>query len=263
MKVLKIVVIAIVVSFLFRLIQGIPHLINMQADTFFVIIIILSMIIIAVIIAVIIARYQHKEYMYKTFWKRVGAGIIDCIVLMPLLFFIDMFTCPNGEFMTLSSTIINDSIWLLYSICLHGKYGQTFGKMLFKIKVVTTEGLGINYSKAIRRDIFLISLAIANIFFYSYFVEDIRQFEESSAFIESYVDNNANNYDNEEFKKHYRIVVDFYRSPFFWLNYFAAMCFLMEIITMLSNYKRRSVHDFIAGTEVRRLDIEQSSGDKA
>ena len=76
---------------------------------------------------------------YKTFWRRLLAAIIDMIVLLPvglpqIWVWSQSYDVPKGlqitwyAFITLS--------WYVYEIIMLGKYGQTIGRMLVKVKVL-------------------------------------------------------------------------------------------------------------------------------
>ena len=59
--------------------------------------------------------------------------------------------------------------------------------------------------------------------------------------------------DDEKLKKHMEVINNFGVSPEMWIMDISMIYLLLEIITMLTNRKRRTINDFIAGTEVRRL----------
>ena len=130
-------------------------------------------------------RSTHMDTTYKTFWRRVGAGFIDSIVLIIVGLGTSMFTLQNNEVITPLSTIVDNSIWLIYSIYLHGRYGQTFGKMLLKIKVVTTNGDSISYLHAFKRDIVYLIMAIATLLTFYTHADEYDRYNESMNFIES------------------------------------------------------------------------------
>ena len=168
-------------------------------------------------------------------------------------FVTSMFTTPNGEVFTPLQTIVDNGVWLVYSIYLHGRYGQTLGKMVFKVKVVTTSGNKITFLQAFKRDIVYLILAVITLATFFTHKEDYASYNESMAFIESF-DVTSENYDDEEFNKYLDAVGNVWGSPVMWIDYVSMIYFLLEIITMLTNRKRRAIHDFIAGTEVRRLE---------
>mgnify|MGYP001269162017 CR=1 FL=1 len=189
---------------------------------------------------------------YKTFWRRFFAGFIDGIALMIIGFATSMFTTPNGEVFTPLQAIVDNSVWLAYTIYLHGRYGQTLGKMICKVKVVTTLGDNITFLHALKRNIVYVILSVMTLATFFTHKEEYANYNESMAFIESF-EVTEENYDNEEFNKHFEAISNLWGSPVMWIGYVSMVYFLLEVITMLTNKKRRAIHDFIAGTEVRRL----------
>lgn len=75
---------------------------------------------------------------YQTGLKRLGAAILDGIVFWPLIF------VEEWIFKSTQNTTLIFFIWLIfsaflpifYSIILHYKYGQTYGKWVAGIKVI-------------------------------------------------------------------------------------------------------------------------------
>ncbi len=106
-------------------------------------------------------------------------------------------------------------------------YGQTAGKVACKVIVLDVSERPISVRPAVLRDIFDVILLPINLVIYIYRVLHG-------------VDPHASAPMN---------VVDTF------LTYSTANWFLVEIITMLTNDKRRALHDFIAGTVVIRKSV--------
>ena len=79
------------------------------------------------------------ETKYKTFWPRFWAGWIDLLVFIPIAV-INHFIWKSYD----QLPIVVVTLWYLvhslsgyaYSILMHGKYGQTLGKMATHVKVL-------------------------------------------------------------------------------------------------------------------------------
>ena len=91
---------------------------------------------------------------YKTFWPRyfslfidgIFIGIVGYLIKFLLEFSLDVFI----TFGTVLSTFLPH----IYYIVLHGKFGQTFGKMLMDVKIFDkSEKKEITYKQALMRDI--------------------------------------------------------------------------------------------------------------
>lgn len=145
---------------------------------------------------------------YKTFSQRLGAGIIDGIVFLPLLFFM-----PDNPETSIPWIILQNGLYLTYSIIGHHKFGQTIGKRLTQVKVVqnSDETKLLSLEQAIKRDIISVVFVLAEV--------SVLAFGLSETSFGQLV-----------------LIV----APFVWIA--------AEIVTMLFNNKRRSVHDFIAAS---------------
>jgi len=74
---------------------------------------------------------------YNNVFRRIGASIIDFLVFIPLSI-LDTYICEStgSEFVISTWGCIMSFITIFYSVFLHYKYGQTFGKMATNLKVI-------------------------------------------------------------------------------------------------------------------------------
>lgn len=170
-----------------------------------------------------------EENKYKTFWRRFWAACLDNLILLVSFLIIAMVLDALGLLSPRSRPFIEDvsyAAMLVYYIAMHGRYGQTLGKMLTEVKVVhKSEARGITVWQATLRDIvpvigFLISIAGSVV--YAVVPETDELTGTLIVIAGAYV----------------------YASGFW---------YIAEIVSMLFNRKRRAVHDFIAGTVVVRI----------
>lgn len=174
--------------------------------------------------AKLIKRLIEGKRKYSTFELRLLASIIDGIVISLVetgeSILISMSSFATGRFL---SEIFNFDIYV-YSILLHGMYGQTIGKMLVGVKVLSypTEN-PINLKQAIQRDIvpivFMLILYLPRYFFPGA--------------------------ENEKMPSYLNVILRL-------LVWIPVIWYLAEIITMVFDKKCRALHDFIAGTVVVR-----------
>lgn len=145
---------------------------------------------------------------YQTFSQRLGAGIIDGLIFLPLVLLM-----PDNADKSIFWIIFQNVLSLAYSIIGHHKYGQTIGKRLTFVKVVQNndETKLISLEQAIKRDLISIIFVLAEVFVIALSLAD-TEFGQIVLFL----------------------------APFMWL--------IAETVTMLFNNKRRSVHDFIASS---------------
>lgn len=173
---------------------------------------------------------------YLTFFPRFWVGSVDSCVLWPVGFVTTIlltFNLPKGVVALL--LIMESLAWLFYTVVMHARYGQTVGKMVCKVRVVDyrTEG-NITYLQACLREGIP---AIVTFVFLGYELIGILNGNVSSKALE-----------NGQ--------IDIGKT--FWiLTALPVLWFLAEVLTMLTNSKRRALHDFIAGTVVIRLNVQE------
>lgn len=163
---------------------------------------------------------------YRTFWPRFWAGAIDGLVFLPLSIGDAYMSSPQrGPAVLISWTIISYEAYWLYSVLLHARYGQTLGKRAMDVKVLDVSESRIpTFSQAVLRDIGYIVLNWLSLTYMIYLVLSHQ-----------YVRNGEIN-----------------GLPGRVLVYAGGGWFLLEVLTMLTNSKRRAFHDLIAKTVVLR-----------
>jgi uncharacterized RDD family membrane protein YckC len=175
-------------------------------------------------------RYNssYPDMKYSTFWPRFWAPTFDELVLWPFtsllpLIFIPSLS-PDSE-LPLPVTTAIALLQFTYSITCHGAFGATLGKRICKVRVVDarTEKT-ITYGQAFLRDSVPMIMIFCFLAYSSLFPQPADLEKQSPALIITGI--------------------------------FVAW-FLAEILTMLTNQKRRALHDFLAGTVVIRTDIRE------
>ena len=163
-------------------------------------------------------RIQRK---YKTFVQRLAALIIDGIALFPVSLLVNSVIDGNGTMGFIERTILLNVTWVGYSTWMHGKYGQTLGKMASNIKVYSLDEKSlIGYDKALLRETIWLGVSFVGLVYVL-----IR---------------GAGSSDPETMYN------DITMYP-------SLVSAIVELVTMFTNSKRRALHDFIAGSVV--LDI--------
>lgn len=136
---------------------------------------------------------------------------------------------------TVAATIIaiEHIIWIAYTIYMHSKHGQTYGKMVCKVKVVNHDNeQPITLKQAVIREGIPLTFGTLGTFYFIYAVGTGKVSQDhikTGAYIKD--------------------------SSFMILTYLSLGWFIIEFITMLTNDKRRAIHDYIAGTVVIRTNL--------
>lgn len=161
---------------------------------------------------------------YDTFGARFGAAIVDGVIFLPLslldAWFADKIT--HTTWLLILWSIISMGLFQFYYIYMHGKYGQTIGKRTMGVKIVTfPEELPITYKHAFIRDLPYTIILLADIVIVVLVIINPELIFNSTI----------------------TSISDIF--GYAWL-----LWFLLEIISMLFNDKKRAVHDIIAKTVV-------------
>ena len=163
---------------------------------------------------------------YRTGAKRIWAAIVDGIVFMPFLLVDRFLISPTtNEYAIITWVTFTIFIPIIYSIFLHYKYGQTIGKWVAGLKVIDiSETNTITLRQSIWRDSFYLIVELLGFIYFLFMV----------------IKTGETQYLITEFN-------DFAGTPFLiWT--------LLELVTMLTNSKRRALHDFLAKTVVVRTE---------
>lgn len=163
---------------------------------------------------------------YQTFGPRVWAGIVDGLVFLPISFFDGYLSSPErGSLILIAWAIVSYTTYWLYSVILHARYGQTLGKMAAGVTVLdVSEERMPTFRQAFIRDIGYIALNSLSLAYLIYLVvagQYVRNTEVGTL-------------------------------PGQVLAWASLGWFLLEIITMATNNKRRALHDYLAQTVVVR-----------
>ena len=169
---------------------------------------------------------------YKTGLRRLGAAVVDTLVFVPLAF-ADNFVRANLDnkiglvfwltFMT--------ALTIFYSVFMHYTYGQTLGKMVANVKVVNLDlTRNLTIRQALLRDSFYIAVETIGLL---YFVVELISLDLSTTELLDGFDDFG--------------------------GIVALIWVLLELLSMLTNDKRRAIHDFIAGSVVIKTDNRQKT----
>ncbi|MDQ3801526.1 MAG: RDD family protein [Acidobacteriota bacterium] len=162
---------------------------------------------------------------YRTLLPRFCAIILDIILLLPLGIITELI--KGAEFSQEAKFALLLAVNLAqttYFIVMHGLFGQTVGKMLMKVRVldVVSES-AIKFRQAFIRDLPQLLFTIGSfIFLYPLSPDQIDP-----------------------------------NSPDYWKNPIFVLMFVWGVsdaLAVLTNDKRRALHDYLAGTVVVRIE---------
>lgn len=159
------------------------------------------------------------ELKYQTFWPRFNAALIDSLLLMAVTHGPKLIW---DDWRLIFSDLTANSVFLIYSVTMHGIFGQTLGKMLYKVRIVdVAQERNIGFKRAFIRDLVplaLVLIAWCNMIFMT----------------DGSTENGAN-------------------SSYSILNSLGIGWLVLELGTALLNKKSRALHDFMAKTVVIKV----------
>lgn len=170
-----------------------------------------------------------EQNKYRTFWRRFWAWFLDgFVVAIPLAIGASVAQAV-GLIESTTSPYARQTMELLalaYTIVMHARYGQTVGKMATGVKVLdVSESKDIGLRQALLREIVPLFVGVLSTVYLVVFGAMLGQ---------------------EEVTGPAAVVLHVVGFAFLlWI--------VSDIVTMLFNRKRRSVHDFVAGTVVVRI----------
>lgn len=166
-----------------------------------------------------------NEHKYSTFWPRFFAALIDTLIFIPVgSIYSYAFSHSTSVPLLILACVVNSSALLLYQIWMHGRFGQTLGKMVCKVVVLDVLERPLSMRQAVLRDIFsVILLPVGLLIDIPLVIQGVNVSVSTNPTTMDWV-----------------------------LGYSASIWLVVEIVSMLTNKKRRAVHDFIAGSVVIR-----------
>lgn len=184
---------------------------------------------------------KSESKKYHTFWPRMWSPYVDAFILSVIWAMFSLVDLSNSKltFTFLALIVLfKNSLGHFYTIYMHGKHGATVGKMICKVKIVDnkTEG-AISFKQAVLRDAFPLVILI---------VSAVWILTETNSGL--YVSTGGNQIGKNEIPGFIHILMTTGILSLIWI--------LAELITMLTNSKRRALHDLIAGTVVVRTNLE-------
>ena len=175
---------------------------------------------------------------YAGFWKRFGSYWIDVLVMIPIIAFV-FWGNEQSRLFQIYYLIPGLLFGLWFHVYLVKRYGGTPGKLLLKIKISKVDGSDVGYKESLLRysvlfvltmltsmPIMLISVGMSDAEYFSY-----NWTQRALALTE--------------------MAPGWYSFATITMN----VWIWSEFIVMLTNKKRRAIHDFIAGTVVIRKSM--------
>ena len=155
-----------------------------------------------------------------------------------------MWLLTRGRGRTIAGETLPNVLFVAYTIFMHGRFGQTLGKMATGIQVRMLDGSGITWRATWLRSSVDVLFAIVS--------------TAGMIYIFQHLPANAAHADWEAWTK---LTDELMPVWLRYTGYLGIAWALSELVVMLTNEKRRALHDFIAGTVVVRVHSANSRGE--
>jgi len=172
---------------------------------------------------------------YASFWQRLGAYLLDFLILLPLI----AFHVWGGEQSRLFGAYyfipgVVFGFW--FHAYLVKRYGGTPGKLIVGIKISKLEGGPVGYREAVLRYSVLFVLATIS----------------QVVLLQTTLGMSDTEYFALDWQERMLRIQELAPSWLGWITLLTNIWVWGEFVVMMTNKKRRAIHDFIAGTVVVR-----------
>ncbi len=171
---------------------------------------------------------------YGGFWRRLGADLIDALLLSPLSFAVIFVTVMVNPWLMIPMQLLAAAINAAYTTVLHARVGATIGKLVTGLSVRKLDLSAIGWDEAVLRSSvdygFIVIGWIGNVFAFFAIPRDLLQQATTSEALQ--------------------LLVQYTPSIFVLIQTLFALWYWSEVVVLLFNSKKRALHDFIAKTVV-------------
>lgn len=174
-----------------------------------------------------------NENVYAGFWIRVGAKILDAIVLLPVMGLVFYFNSLSKS-ASMNILIPNLAFNLAFEVILVKIYGGTPGKLIMGLKIIQKNGDDINWKASFYR--YSVEFFIAILGAYVLFLT-LNLIDDST-------------YASLGFLKRNQLMSTINPIPMKIQSWINIAWLISGAIVLISNARKRTNHDFIAGTVV-------------
>jgi uncharacterized RDD family membrane protein YckC len=174
---------------------------------------------------------------YAGLGRRITAHFLDILVLLVAMQFI-VLVGRRQQDLEIFLTPVRGSLLFLYTLYFHGKTGQTLGKKWMGVKVVDDQGEGIGFVQSARRNSILFLMSIP------WIVATVIALQKmpSSQYMSLWGQGGA--------ALEASLRPGWYEQIQLWM----LAVFAMDIVVMVAAKRRKSLHDYIGGTMVVRVN---------
>jgi len=181
---------------------------------------------------------------YAGFWSRTRALLIDTAVWIPIFFVTERYLKRSSIALAVGVEIFTGFLAIAYPIYFHGRWGQTIGKMIVRIRVTRLDGTPISYWRAAVR----------------HSIETLFSVVITSGTVIALLKWQGPPLSSLGFIERSRLLGEL--NPVLGSAYYqwlAGVWTWSEPVVLLLNKRKRALHDFMAGTVVIRVGAKPAA----
>ncbi|WP_163717708.1 RDD family protein [Mangrovibacterium lignilyticum] len=181
-----------------------------------------------------------SDSLYAGFWRRLGALLLDFLLILPftgIIVYVNSLGLHNYSYTVIPSFLFG--LW--YNIYLVQRYGATPGKLIAGIKIVTTSGEDVNWKHAILRHLVLSLITLFSIY----------------VTLRSIGIGDAGYYDSLSWVQKTQYLAGLSPILFSVYTWSSNIWVYGELIVLLTNKRKRAVHDFMASTVIIKTKYQE------
>lgn len=174
------------------------------------------------------------ERVYAGFWKRLCAGVVDTIIIMPLSL-LCLWLRGFDPTLAIAIAVPSSVLFAMYNVWFNARFGGTLGKLAVGIRIVKPNGTRIGWSEAWKRSAVDLVFAIVWLTFTVWALLQV----------------DPQQYSSLGFMDRSRLLQTY--QPTWFTNGFILLTDIWiwsEMLVLLFNQRKRAIHDFIAETVV-------------
>jgi uncharacterized RDD family membrane protein YckC len=177
---------------------------------------------------------------YAGFWPRLGALLLDLLIMLPLTALV-LWCSERYRLFNLYYFVPSVLFGLFYGVYLVRRFGGTPGKLIVGVRIRKVNGEAVGYREAFLRELPELILTTLT----------------SIALLIPVLHMSDTEYHALSFMERAKRTVELAPSWYKPLQIVQNVWVWGELIVLLTNRKRRALHDFIAGTVVVRTSSNQ------
>lgn len=181
-----------------------------------------------------------EDSIYAGFWRRFGAFWLDFLFWLPLGA-LTAYINNISRLYYLYTFIPTTILCVIYYVWCVKRWGGTPGKLIAKVKIVRKDGKNVGWNEAILRYIVPFSISL----FSGYVMyETLGKMTDAEFLSLGWVERT-------------RKIMELNPELYQYLNWTNQIWVWSEFIVLLTNKRKRALHDFIAGTVVIKKKYEE------